>query len=141
MRRSRRIALLASAAVIGIVVAGCGSEDFPNDPRPPAPIELTAKVDDRKVIVSPTEFDGEPVGAGLANVTIANLTNEGTALTFAGPDRDWTTNPVVANGTLEYKLDLQTGNYIVTAEDESVRPMEFEVGPERESAQNDLLLP
>ena len=42
---------------------------------------------------------------------------------------------------LEYKLDLQTGNYIVTAEDESVRPMEFEVGPERKSAQNDLLLP
>ena len=35
MRRSRRIALLASAAVTGIVVAGCGSEDFPNDPRPP----------------------------------------------------------------------------------------------------------
>jgi hypothetical protein len=141
MRRSRRIALLASAAVTGIVVAGCGSEDFPNDPRPPAPIELTAKVDDRKVIVSPTEFGGEPVGAGLANITIANLTDEGTELTFAGPDRDWTTNPIVANGVLEYKLNLAPGNYIVTAEDEAVQPMEFEVGAERPSAQNDLLLP
>jgi hypothetical protein len=133
--------MLASAAVAGIAVAGCGAEDFPNDPRPPAPIELTAKVDDRKVIVSPTEFNGAPVGAGLANVTIANLTDEGTSLTFAGPDQDWTTNPVVANGVLEYKLDLRPGNYIVTAEDEAVRPMEFEVGAERPSAQNDLLLP
>lgn len=141
MRRSRRIALLASTAVVGIAVTGCGSEDFPNDPRPPAPIELTAKVDDRKVIVSPIEFDGAPVGAGLANFTIANLTDEGTKLTFDGPDRETTTNPVVANGVLEYKLDLQPGDYVVSAEDESVRPMEFEVGGERPSAQNDLLLP
>lgn len=133
--------MLASAAVAGIAVAGCGAEEFPNDPRPPAPIELTAKVDKRKVIVSPIEFDGAPVGAGLANVTIANLSDEPTQLTFEGPDRDWTTNEVVANGVLDFKLDLEPGNYIVSAEDETVRPMEFEVGPERPSAQNDLLLP
>jgi hypothetical protein len=140
MRRRRRTALLATAAGIGIAVAGCGAEEFPNDPRPPAPVELTAKVSDSRVVLSPVELDGKPVGAGLATVTIANLTDEPTALTFTGPE-DATTDPIVANGTLDFKLDLQQGNYIVSADDEAVRPYEFQVGPERPSAQNDLLLP
>lgn len=140
MRRRRRTALLATAAGIGIAVAGCGAEEFPNDPRPPAPIELTAKVSNSRVVLSPVEIDGKPVGAGLATVTIANLTDEPTALTFTGPE-DATTDPIVANGTLDFKLDLQQGNYIVSADDEAVRPYEFQVGPERPSAQNDLLLP
>ena len=140
MRRRRRTALLVTAAGIGIAVAGCGAEEFPNDPRPPAPVELTAKVSDSRVVLSPVELDGKPVGAGLATVTIANLTDEPTALTFTGPE-DATTDPIVANGTLDFKLDLQQGNYIVSADDEAVRPYEFQVGPERPSAQNDLLLP
>jgi hypothetical protein len=140
MRRRRRTALLVTAAGIGIAVAGCGAEEFPNDPRPPAPVELTAKVSNSRVVVSPTELDGAPVGAGLANVTIANLTDEPTQLTFTGPE-DATTDPIVANGVIDFKLNLQQGNYIVSADDEIVRPFEFNVGPERPSAQNDLLLP
>ncbi len=140
MRRRRRTALLVTAAGIGIAVAGCGAEEFPNDPRPPAPIELTAKVSNSRIVVSPTRFNDKPVGAGLANVTIANLTDDPTELTFSGPD-DATTDPIVGNGTLDFKLELLEGNYLVSADDEAVRPYEFQVGPERPSAQNDLLLP
>ena len=83
MWRRRRTGLLAAAGIALIGAAGCGSDDFANDPRPPAPIELTAKVDDRKVSVSPVEIDGEPIGAGLATVTIANLTDDEVQLTLA----------------------------------------------------------
>ena len=141
MGRRRRTALLGiGLAGIGLTAAGCGSDDFANDPRPPAPIELTAKIGNDQVLVSPTQFQGKPVGAGLASVTIANLTDEPTELTFSGPE-DSTTDPIVANGVLDYKLDLRPGQYTVSAEDSTIRPMQFAVGPERPSAQNDLLLP
>ncbi len=141
MRRRSRIALLAAGVIAAATLAaGCGAQDFPNNPRPPAPIELTAKVGNGKVVVSPTTLQGKPIGAGLANVTIANLTDRQTTLDFSGPTHA-TTDPVVANGTLNYKLDLRPGNYVVSAGGQAVRPMEFQVGPERPSSQNDLLLP
>jgi hypothetical protein len=139
MRRRRRTALLA-AVVVAAVAAGCGSDDFENNPRPPVPIELTAKVDDRRVVVSPTEIDGEPVGAGLANITISNQSDKPHELTFSGPN-EHTTDPIVPRGVLEFKLELETGNYLVSSDDPTIEDMEFEVGPERPSAQNDLLLP
>jgi hypothetical protein len=142
MGRRRRTALLGiGLAGIAFAAAGCGSEDFANDPRPPAPIEMSAKVGDDEVRVSPIRFDGKPVGAGLASVTIANLSDKTTELTFAGPDEPRTTNPIIANGVLDYKIDLRPGQYTVSAADDTVRPMQFTVGPERPSAQNDLLLP
>ncbi len=73
-------------------------------------------------------------------MTIANFTDRPTRVDFSGPT-DATTNPIVANGTLNYKLDLRPGNYIVSADNDTARPMEFKVGPERPSSQNDLLLP
>lgn len=139
MRRRRRTALLATATV-ALLVAGCGAEDFPNDPRPPAPIQLTAKVDDRRVLVSPTELDGAPVGAGLANITISNQTDEPRELIFDGPN-ERSTDPVVPGGVLNFKLPLEEGLYTVGVEDPAIKDQEFEVGPLRPSAQNDLLLP
>lgn len=140
MRGRRRTALLAVAA-IAAAAAGCGAEDFPNDPRPPAPIELTARIGEKKVIVSPTErTNGEPIGAGLANVTVSNQTPEDVTLEFTGPT-DQTTDPVVANGVLQFNIDLQEGVYTVSTDDPAIRSSEFEIGPERPSAQNDLLLP
>ena len=101
---------------------------------------MTAKVNDEQVLVSPTKFGGKPVGAGLATVTVANLTDKPTQLTFAGPEEQ-TTDPIVPNGVTDFKIDLRPGQYTVSAPDDTVRPMQFAVGPERPSAQNDLLLP
>jgi hypothetical protein len=139
MRRRRRIALLAAVATAA-TVAGCGGDDFENEPRPPAPIELTARIDDRKVVVAPTQSDGQEIGAGLANVTASNQTDEPMRLSFSGPT-DRQTDPVIANGVLQFKLDLEEGVYFVETDDASIRGTEFSVGPERPSAQNDLLLP
>ena len=75
--RSAAAGLLLAA----FIVAGCGSEDFPNEPRPPAPIELSAKVDNRKVTVDPDE-----IGAGLATFTISNQSRDDVQLAFEGPN-------------------------------------------------------
>lgn len=139
MRRRWGIVLLALAALV-LFGAGCGSDDFENNPRPPSPIEVTAKIDDEKVVVSPTKIQGSPIGAGPINLTIANLTDDRHVLSINGPT-DNTTDPIVAQGTLEYKFNAEEGDYVASVDDSSIRNFSFEVGPERPSAQNDLLLP
>jgi hypothetical protein len=139
MRRIRpRHALLpAGIAVLGLAAAGCGSEDHPNEPRPPKPIEITARVDDEVVDVSPAEF-----GAGLAVFTISNQSDEAVALTLDGPVAA-TSQPIEPGSvTDDFKVDLQEGDYEVTGGLESkAKPTELVVGPERPSAQDELLLP
>jgi hypothetical protein len=139
MRRIRpRHALLpAGIAVLGLAAAGCGSEDHPNEPRPPKPIEITARVDDEVVDVSPAEF-----GAGLAVFTISNQSDEAVALTLDGPVAA-TSQPIEPGSvTDDFKVDLQEGEYEVTGGLESkAKATELLVGPERPSAQDELLLP
>jgi len=120
-------------ALLGVV--GCDADDHPNEPRPAAPVELTAKIDNEKVTVSPGKE-----GAGLFNVTISNQSSEDAALTFTGPT-DRSTPSIGAGNVLTFKLDLEEGNYVVSVEDETVKPDKLEIDEPRESAQNDLLLP
>lgn len=123
-----------------IVGAGCGAEDFPNDPRPAATIELSAQISPKNVQVSRNGTSRQAVGAGLANFTISNQTGSEVALTFVGPSEQRTA-PIVPNGEANYKIDLVEGTYIVATDDPTIKQAELRVGPERPSAQNDLLLP
>ena len=131
MRRSFAAALIAIGAV---TVAGCGSEDFPNDPRPPSPVELSAKVDDGKVVLAPDE-----VGAGLAVVTVSNQSRDDVKLDFEGPTSAST--EIAAGGVGTLKLTLEQGDYEIGSGVNSIASGTLTVGEERESAQNDLLLP
>jgi len=139
MRRRARTATLAVAGMM-IVGAGCGAEDFPNDPRPPETIQLSARISPKNVQVSRDGASGQVVGAGLANFTISNQTDSEVALTFIGPSEQ-RTKPIVPNGEANYKIDLVEGTYIVATDDPAISDAELRVGPERPSAQNDLLLP
>ena len=81
LRRRRRAQFVAAAlVVVALVVAGCGRDDFENNPRPPIPAEVSVKIAKDGVAVSPKEF-----GAGLANFTIANLTTRPGTLAIHGP--------------------------------------------------------
>jgi hypothetical protein len=132
MRRRCALGLLAIAAA---TVAGCGSEDFPNDPRPASPVELSARVDDSKVVIAP-----DKVGAGLATVTISNQSREDVEVGFSGPTNPRSTEIAAGNvGTV--KLDLEQGDYQVDAGVSSIAPGTLTVGEPRETAQNKLLLP
>jgi hypothetical protein len=128
------VAIAASALALGL--SACGSKDFPNEARVPAPIEVTAKVDSKKVLVSPDKF-----GAGLVDFTIANLSDSPVRFTLSGP-KDAATEAIEPGTPATLKVELSQGRYRATAgSDSSAQPDELTVGPERKSSQNKLLLP
>ena len=132
----QRAAALTALGAVALTAAACGEDDFANEPRPPAPIEVTAAIDDKSVNVSPSKF-----GAGLVTITISNQSEEPTSLNLDGPTTA-TSDDIVPGGTGSIKTALEEGEYEASAGAEiAVRPQKIEVGPERESSQNDLLLP
>ena len=142
---SRRISIALAVLGAPVLFAACGSEeDFENQPRASAPVELTAKVNDKEVEVSPGE-----VGAGLVVFTISNQSRVPVQLTFAGPpttdspgEKVPSSREITPNGVSEHKVDLAQGEYTIGAGDQSdARKAVLDVGPERPSSTNDLLLP
>ena len=126
------------ALVGAFALASCGEDDFENDPRPPAPIELTARIADDVVNVSPSS--ASQVGAGLANITISNQSQDAAVLLLDGPT-DEQSEEIVAGGTGSMKIALAEGDYTVSAQDSTAKQAKLEVGPDRPTSQNDLLLP
>ena len=93
LRERGRVLLFAAALITALAVAGCGRDDFQNDPRPPVPAEVSVKIATDGVAVSPKEF-----GAGLVNFTVANLTTEPGTLAIHGPvDADTNEIPPAGN--------------------------------------------
>lgn len=127
--------LALTVGLAAVVVAGCGRDDFNNDPRPPVPAEITVKIGDGEVVVSPSEF-----GAGLVNFTIANFNDDPATLAIDGPVEALSPE-IPPNGNSILKTELKSGDYEASADGVDARPFDFRVGPERESGQNDLLLP
>ena len=126
---------MLATLLAAVAVAGCGRNDFKNDPRPPVPAEVSVKIAPDGVGVSPREF-----GAGLVNFTVANLTNETGSLAIQGPVDAAT--PDIAPGDADtLKVDMKTGSYEASTDGFTVRSFSFTVGPERPSGKNDLLLP
>jgi hypothetical protein len=81
------------------------------------------------------------VGAGLVNFTISNQSEDPAAFTLTGPT-DAASEPIPPGGVGSLKAELAEGTYEAEAGDESnARPGTLEVGPERPTSQNDLLLP
>lgn len=135
MGAARRLVVLLAAGFAALGVAACGDDDFENNPRPPAPIELSALIADTGVRVSPAN----DIGAGPATVTISNQTDDAARLVFEGPTND-SSDEIIPGGTGSMKVDLAEGDYTVTAGG-TEKSETFSVGPERPSSQNDLLLP
>jgi hypothetical protein len=135
LRERGRVLLIAVALVTALAVAGCGRNDFKNDPRPPVVAEVSVKIAKDGVGVSPKEF-----GAGLVNFTIANLTTQPGTLSIHGPvDAD--SSEIPPAGTDTVKVEMKTGSYEASVSGIAARPFSFTVGPERPSGQNQLLLP
>jgi hypothetical protein len=126
-----------------IALAGCGGgSDYANDPRPPAPINVSASISPDKVTVSPSAF-----GAGPVTLLIANLTDESQRLTVetqalsqkAGiRQRSAIINP---QGTGTLKVDVPEGTYVVSVERDGIRAATVKVGAKRPSSQDQLLQP
>lgn len=132
----RRVTALVAGSLCAALLAACGADDFDNEPRPPAPVALTAAIDDRSVSISPSQL-----GAGLVTVTISNQSRETLRLTIDGPTSA-SSSDIVPGGTGNIKTALEEGDYEVSADSQvDIESAELEVGPTRPSSQNDLLLP
>jgi hypothetical protein len=135
LRRRGRALLISATLLAAVAVAGCGRNDFKNDPSPPVPAEVSVKIAKDGVAVSPKDF-----GAGLVNFTIANLTDQTGSLAIHGPVNAQS-DSISPAGTNLLKVDLKTGSYEASVDGIATRPFNFTVGPERPSSQNQLLLP
>jgi hypothetical protein len=145
MRRSARgfvhVAWLPALAVVASLAA-CGSENtaYKNDPRPPAPINVTAAITDQRIEVSPRRF-----GAGPIVLIISNQSSDAQAVTFetggGGAGIRQTTSAINPAGTAQLQIDLRQGTYELSVGDRSIRPASVRVGRRRASAQNELLQP
>jgi hypothetical protein len=133
----RKPLLVASViALAGATAAGCGAEDHANEPRPPSPVEVTAKVDDQRVDISPNEF-----GAGLVVMTISNQSADPVQIGVDGPTAGESSG-IEPGSVGSFKFQFEEGDYEVSPGEESgARPAVLTVGPERASSQNELLLP
>ena len=137
-------ALIASKwALVALALAGCGSDaDYANDPRPPAPINVSAAISTEKVTISPGNF-----GAGPVTFLIANLTDSNQQVTVETRDLSekagikQTSSTINPQGTATMKLDIKQGAYTVSVSSKGIRPAALKVGGERESSQDLLLQP
>lgn len=140
MRRLDR-RLIASAVTTALFAVGCGGgDDFANEPRPPSPVVVTAAIVGTEVSVSPAQL-----GAGPIELIVTNQTDAAQRIVLesrdsARPVRQ-ETPPINPNGTANVKLDIAPGTYRVTAGADGIRAATLRVGPERESAQDQLLQP
>jgi hypothetical protein len=142
MRRTVAAMLLAPAAVVAVV--GCGTTtDYKNDPRPPALIVLTASIDDQRVSVSPRAFGAGPISLIVTNQTSTaqRVTLESADKAGSGPGLRQETAPISPRDTGTLKAEVKPGRYTVHVRGDGIAAARLRVGPERASAQNDLLQP
>jgi hypothetical protein len=135
--RSKGPLWLIPVGLAALAAAGCGAEDHENKPRPAVPLEVSAKVGDDRVVVSPSRF-----GAGLAVFTISNQTDDIVQLALEGPT-EAVSEPIEAGGVTDtFKVPMEEGRYEISAGAEAnSRPAALTIGPKRKSSQNELLLP
>jgi hypothetical protein len=132
-------ALLATAAM---TVAGCGGESkFKNEPRPPAPVQLTGVITDKGVTISP-----DRVGAGPVILLISNQTQQAHTITLDGGNTKDTVGPINPLDTAKLQQTLQQGDYQVKAGSSKALSKELKagtvtVGPRRRSSADQVLLP
>jgi hypothetical protein len=141
--RNRRAPFLVGGVLLMLAVAGCGDDDFANDPRPPTPVEMSAVIRDDGVTLSPKRE-----GAGALLITFSNQTDRAHTITVEGEDVIERTAPIQPQDTATIQKTLRPGIYEVRAGssravdiEDQIRPATLTIGPERADSNSDLLLP
>jgi hypothetical protein len=139
----RRLHAAAALLAAGALASDCGGDDdFANDPRPPAPVTVTASIGPEAVDISP-----RALGAGPVEIIVTNQTDAAQQITFAGHGDDpgsglrQETPPINPDSTASLTVDVGEGEYRLAVASDGIRAARLVVGAERPSSQNDLLLP
>lgn len=133
------IRMLATLAVCAVAVAaaGCGDDEARSKERPPVPINVSINLDEEGISASPDKF-----GAGPVTLLVANQSGASQTLTIEGPRLRRSVGPINPQDTATVRLQFEPGEFTISAaESAGLREATLAVGPERPSAQNDLLLP
>jgi hypothetical protein len=141
-----REAAAFGCALIAVAATGCGSSGhtYRNTPRPPAPIVVSASIDNTAVQISPRRL-----GAGPITLVITNQSNAAQQVTLetfdepgSGPGvKAVQTGPISPRETASVNANVQQGTYALRVGGDGVRPARLVVGKQRRSAQHDLLQP
>lgn len=127
---------VALVLALSSLLAGCGSDTVTTESRPSRAIEVSARIGPKGVQISPVDF-----GAGLANVTIANLTDFPASFSIEGP----TTiqgSEIQPGSSANLQGDFLQGSYRAVAMTAAgLQSFAFEVGPPRANSNQELLLP
>ena len=139
--RVRGVATFA-VALAATIAAGCGEDDFENEPRPPVRMELTGSIQEDRLTVSPSRN----LGAGPFTILIANLTDTEHTVTLEGGSIKERVGPVAPKDTVEIKPTLAPGSYEVSAGSaravrQEIQPAVLDIGEERENSNSEVLLP
>jgi hypothetical protein len=134
-----------AAAGALLVTAGCGSDqpEYTNAPRPPAPITVTAAINEDRIRISPDSF-----GAGPITIIASNQSGAVQELTFETDEVGGTKGgirrssaPVPDQSTTELQANPRQGTYRLSVPDKAIAPAQITVGAPRPSAQDQLLQP
>ncbi len=126
------------AVLTATAIAGCGGDgEARSEQRPPVPINVSVQIGAERVTASPDE-----IGAGPVTLLVSNQSGAAQTLTADGPRLRRSVGPIPPDDTATVKVTLGTGDFTIAAEDSAgLDPATVKVGPPRDSAQNELLLP
>jgi hypothetical protein len=104
---------LGTLTLTAVAAAGCGGgAHFANQPRPPAPVNMSVYINDRRVSVSPGS-----VGAGPVLFIITNQASSAESLTVTSPGGSQAladTGPISPQATAQLTVNLSNpGQYTV----------------------------
>jgi hypothetical protein len=140
---SKRVIAGVLACSAAFSALACGSDDkYANKPRPPRLLVVTAAIAADRVSASPRAFGAGPVQLIVTNQTnvTRQLTLQPTGAAGAGTNTPQT-GPINPQDTATLQTDIAQGTYELKVEGGDIQPARLQVGKERPSAQNDLLLP
>jgi hypothetical protein len=137
----RRLATVVTLAVASAAVLGCGSNRDSNKGfRPPVTKIAGLILDGKATHISPTEIGAGPITIKIANKTGAPVTQVSIRSFDGGCVADQAdSGRIPAGGTGTISATLIPGTCEIVAD--AMASSKLLVGPERESAQNKLLLP
>jgi hypothetical protein len=143
--RMRMLGALSAAAIGAATAAGCGSTGgYDNASRPPAPVNVAVSVTNDRVEVSPSHLGAGPIVLLVANsgdksrdVTLSQAHGASSSCVAS----DASSGPINPRGVARLPVELIEGDCLVGVRGDGVHPAHLFVGPERKSAQEDVLQP
>lgn len=114
-------------------MSACSSnESYKNIDKPPAVLTITVILSEDAIEASPNPF-----GAGPARFLLINQTGKKQIVTLSTDTIERKTT-VDQNQTANFKQTVEPGFLGISASDSAADTLEINVGPERETAQQDL---